>query len=114
MMGHKDAYVIGDCASIEDPRTGYPNQPTAQHALREARVAANNIISLINSRDAAEAKKEIFDYKTEGIMALIAKRNGVRFLFGHRMHGLTAWWLWRSYYLGNLPTLVERLENKSE
>ncbi len=38
MIGHKDAYVIGDCASIEDPRTGYPYPPTAQHALRQARV----------------------------------------------------------------------------
>jgi NADH dehydrogenase len=109
IMGHKDAYAIGDCACIEDPKTGNPYPPTAQHALRQARVAANNIISLINSRDAAEAKKEIFDYKTKGIMALIGQRNGVGILFGHRVHGFTAWWLWRSYYLGNLPTLEKKL-----
>jgi NADH dehydrogenase len=107
--GHKDAYVIGDCASIEDPKTGNPYPPTAQHALRQARVAANNIISLINSRDAAETKKVVFDYKTKGIMALIGQRNGVGILFGHRVHGFTAWWLWRSYYLGNLPTLEKKL-----
>jgi hypothetical protein len=29
-------------------------------------------------------------------------------LFGHRIHGFAAWWLWRSYYLGNLPTLEKK------
>ena len=40
IMGHKDAYAIGDCACIEDPKTGYLYPPTAQHALRQARVAS--------------------------------------------------------------------------
>ena len=99
----------GECASIVDPRAGTPYPPTAQHALRQARVAANNIISLINRRGAADAKKVIFDYKTKGIMALIGQRNGVGILLGHKVHGFTAWWLWRSYYLGNLPTLEKKL-----
>jgi NADH:ubiquinone reductase (H+-translocating) len=43
------------------------------------------------------------------MMALIGKRNGVGILFGHRVHGFTAWWLWRSYYLGNLPTVEKKL-----
>ena len=34
-MGYKDAYAIGDCACIQDPRTGNPYPPTAQHALRQ-------------------------------------------------------------------------------
>jgi len=42
-------------------------------------------------------------------MALIGKRNGVGILFGHKVYGFTAWWLWRSYYLGNLPTLEKKL-----
>jgi NADH dehydrogenase len=46
----------------------------------------------------------IFDYKTKGMMALIGQRNGVGILFG-----FTAWWLWRSYYLGNLPTFEKKL-----
>ena len=108
IMGYKDAYAIGDCACIQDPRTGNPYPPTAQHALRQARVAANNIISDINGGSAADAKKT-FDYKTKGMMALIGQRNGVGILLGHEVHGFTAWWLWRSYYLGNLPTLEKKL-----
>jgi NADH dehydrogenase len=45
IIGHKDAFTIGDCACIQVPRTVNPYPPTAQHALRQARVAANNIIS---------------------------------------------------------------------
>jgi NADH:ubiquinone reductase (H+-translocating) len=51
----------------------------------------------------------IFDYKTKGMMALIGQRNGVGILFGHKVHGFIAWWFWRSYYLGNLPTLEKKL-----
>jgi len=108
IIGCKDAFAIGDCASIKDPRTGNTYPPTAQHALRQARVAANNLISLINGRSAADVEK-VFDYKTKGMMALIGKRNGVGILFGHKVHGFTAWWLWRSYYLGNLPTVEKKL-----
>jgi NADH:ubiquinone reductase (H+-translocating) len=107
ILGYKDAFAIGDCACIQDPRTGNPYPPTAQHALRQARVAANNIISVINGGSAPDAKT--FDYKTKGVMALIGQRNGVGILLGHKVHGFTAWWLWRSYYLGNLPTLEKKL-----
>lgn len=108
IIGCSDAFAIGDCASIKDPGTGNAYPPTAQHALRQARVAANNLISLINGRSAADVEK-VFDYKTKGMMALIGKRNGVGILFGHKVHGFTAWWLWRSYYLGNLPTIEKKL-----
>jgi NADH:ubiquinone reductase (H+-translocating) len=108
ILGFKDAFAIGDCACIKDPRTGNPYPPTAQHALRQARVVANNLISLINGRSGAGVEK-VFDYKTKGMMALIGKRNGVGILFGHKVHGFTAWWLWRSYYLGNLPTVEKKL-----
>jgi len=41
------AFAVGDCACITDPNTGKPYPPTAQHAIRQARVAAKNIISTI-------------------------------------------------------------------
>lgn len=36
-------------------------------------------------------------------MAKIGKRNGVA-LFNHKIHGLLAWFVWRQYYLSNLPS----------
>lgn len=42
-------------------------------------------------------------------MALIGKKNGVGILLGYKVHGFVAWWLWRSYYLGNVPTWEKKL-----
>jgi hypothetical protein len=61
-------------------------------------VAAKNIIS--------SNKKTKFDYKTKGMMAEIGKRTGV----GIKSHGFAAWWLWRTCYLGNLPTIKKKLK----
>ena len=44
-------------------------------------------------------------------MAEIGKRTGVAILFGRiRLHGFPAWWLWRTYYLANLPTSKKKLK----
>ncbi|MDQ6863307.1 MAG: hypothetical protein M3044_05745 [Thermoproteota archaeon] len=29
---------------------------------------------------------------------------------GHKVHGFTAWWHWRLYYLGILPTTEKKLK----
>jgi len=82
------AFVVGDCACITDPHTGNPYPPTAQHALRQAKVATKNIIFAINGKP--NDRKISFDYKTKGMMALIGKRNGVGILLGLKVHGFTA------------------------
>ena len=106
MPGHDGVYVLGDCASITDPHTGRPYPPTAQHAIRQGKVAANNIISSIEGK---VKNKRKFDYKTKGMMAEIGKRTGVATILGFKLHGFAAWWLWRTYYLGSLPTIKKKL-----
>jgi NADH dehydrogenase len=105
--GYPGVFAIGDCAFIIDPNTGNPYPPTAQHAIREGTVASNNIISLIEGK--VESNKKAFDYKTKGMMASIGKRNGVGEILGFEVQGFVAWWMWRSYYLANLPTLQKKL-----
>ena len=83
-----------------------PYPPTAQHAITQGKVAAINIISIIKGE---ENRKKAIDYRTRGVMTLIGKRNGVGILFGYKVHGFTAWWIWRSYYLLNLPTVEKKL-----
>ena len=75
-------------------------------SLRQAKVATKNIIFAINYKT---SDKITFDYKTKGVMTLIGKRNDAGILFGHKLHGFTAWWLWRLYYLGNLQTVEKEL-----
>jgi len=107
VAGYADSIMaLGDCACVTDPNTGKPYPPTAQHALREGKVAAINLISTIKGQ---ESHKEPFDYKTKGVMTLIGKRNGVGIILGHKIHGFAAWWFWRSYYLVNLPTVEKKL-----
>jgi NADH dehydrogenase len=105
--GYPGVFAIGDCAFIIDPNTGKPYPPTAQHAIREGTVVSNNIISLIEGK--AESNRKAFNYKTKGMMASIGKRNGVGELLGFEVQGFVAWWIWRSYYLANLPTLQKKI-----
>ena len=70
-------------------------------------MAAKNIISAINEKS---NKKRKFDYETKGMMAEIGKRTGVATILGIKSHGFAAWWLWRTYYLGNLPTIKKKLK----
>jgi NADH dehydrogenase len=106
IQGYPGVFAIGDCAFIIDPNTGYPYPPTAQHAIREGTAVANNIISMIEGKT---SNKKIFDYKTKGMMATIGKRNGVGAILGIEVQGFIAWWIWRTYYLANLPTLQKKI-----
>ena len=111
-----EVYALGDCASITYPHTGNPYPPTAQHAIRQSDIVANNImLSIYEKRRGKEKleekKKKKFNYKTKGMMAQIGKRTGVAILFGKiKLHGFLAWWLWRTYYLANLPTIKKKLK----
>jgi NADH:ubiquinone reductase (H+-translocating) len=121
IVGYPGIYALGDCASITDPNTGKPYPPTAQHAIRQGNVAAKNIISSIKGTEARgggeegendrkKKNKKKFVYKTKGMMAEIGKRSGVATLFGFKVHGFAAWWLWRTFYLTNLPTKQKKLK----
>jgi NADH:quinone reductase (non-electrogenic) len=75
-------------------------------------VAANNIINSLKKGKARSngSNREKFDYKTKGMMAEIGKRTGVATLFGIKVRGFAAWWLWRTYYLAQLPTTKKKLK----
>jgi NADH:quinone reductase (non-electrogenic) len=91
-------FALGDCAVVPDKRTGKPHPPTAQHALREAKVCAHNIAVEIRG-----GKKKEFDFKMLGQLAAIGRRAGVAEILGMKFSGLPAWFLWRSIYLMKLP-----------
>ncbi|WP_326640016.1 NAD(P)/FAD-dependent oxidoreductase [Streptosporangium sp. NBC_01755] len=97
VTGIDGLWAIGDCARI--PGTdGLPCPPTAQHALREGRTAADNIAAVLRGRPPAE-----FRFRGLGILVALGHRTAVAEIRGHRLSGLLAWIMWRAIYLAKLP-----------
>jgi NADH dehydrogenase len=98
-----NVWAIGDCALIPDP-TGKPYPQLAQHALREARVLARNITCTIRG-----GAPEPFIYHTLGILASLGDFQGVGRVKKMKIRGFVAWWVWRSYYLMQMPRFERKL-----
>ncbi len=97
-------WALGDCAVVPDPRTGKPYPPTAQHALRQGKILAENILAAIRG-----GKKRPFIFTTIGLLASIGKRTGVANILGVNFSGFIAWWLWRTIYLSKLPRFEKKV-----
>jgi NADH dehydrogenase len=102
--GYPGVFALGDCAVVPDPRTGKAHPPTAQHALREGKVAARNVIAAIRG----EAPRT-FDFAALGQLAAIGRRTGVAKILGFKFSGFTAWFLWRTIYLSKLPRFEKKV-----
>ncbi|HKY34272.1 MAG TPA: YHS domain-containing (seleno)protein, partial [Candidatus Polarisedimenticolia bacterium] len=102
--GYPGVWALGDCAMVPDRRTGKACPPTAQHALREGRTAAANIVSALEG-----GPRMPFVFATLGQLATIGRRTGVARVFGITFSGFTAWWLWRTIYLAKLPRLEKKV-----
>lgn len=98
--GFPGVWALGDCASIPDG-SGGTYALTAQHAIREGPVLANNLIAVLKKRPTKP-----FRFASLGMMASLGGRKAVAQLPGDFvLTGFLAWFLWRSYYLLRLPSL---------
>ncbi|HVI81428.1 MAG TPA: NAD(P)/FAD-dependent oxidoreductase [Chthoniobacterales bacterium] len=97
-------WALGDCALVPDPATQSYCPPTAQHASREGKIVADNIIA------AADGKpKKPFSFKTLGQLAAIGRRTGVARILGVNFSGFLAWFLWRGIYWSKLPRTEKKI-----
>ncbi len=102
--GHDNVWAIGDAAAVPDPaRKGHPSPPTAQHSLRQGRVAARNVAAAIGT-----GKPKKFTYKTLGVFVDLGRRQAVAQTVGIKWRGTPAWLLARTYHLGLMPGLGRR------
>jgi len=97
-------WALGDCAAVPDPTTGKSCPPTAQHAIRQGKVVAENIFAAISG-----GRRRRFEFKTIGALASIGKRTGVARIMGVNFSGFIAWWLWRTIYLSKLPRFEKKV-----
>ena len=100
-----DVWAVGDCAFVPDIKNpGKSHPPTAQHAIREGKVVAQNIAAALLGRPGKP-----FSFKTIGLLASIGRRTGVARIFGYNFSGFLAWWMWRTIYLSKLPGLDKKV-----
>jgi NADH dehydrogenase len=104
VRGLVDAWAGGDVAAVpdRDAPTGV-SPPTAQHALRQAKVIAANVAAILNGR-----RVRPFRYQNKGMLCSLGHYRGVANPFGVRIKGFPAWFLHRSYHLVYMPTWSRR------
>ncbi len=102
--GRPGVWALGDCAAIRDRQSGRLYPPTAQHALRQGKVVAHNVIAAIRG-----TAKQPFVFSTIGQLAAIGRRTGVANILGVNFSGFIAWWMWRTIYLSKLPRLEKKV-----
>ena len=97
-------WAVGDCAAVPDATTGGLCPPTAQHATRQAAHVARNIVAALRGES-----KRAFAFNALGKMGSLGRRSAVAEIFGVKLSGFLAWWLWRTIYLMKLPGLDRKI-----
>ena len=99
VKGWPGVWALGDCAAIMQV-DGQMSPPTAQHALRQAKTCAENIVAM--ERGTAQ---RIFKFTGLGKLGSLGRRSAVAEIFGIRLSGIVAWALWRGVYAMKFPGL---------
>jgi NADH dehydrogenase len=104
VQGVAGVWAVGDCAQAMTP-DGRTAPPTAQHAIREAAVAAHNILASVRG-----GPRKVFAFRGLGKMGSLGHRSAVAEILGIRLSGFPAWWIWRTVYLMKMPGWGRRLK----
>jgi NADH dehydrogenase len=103
VKGMDHVWSIGDGAfNIDADGRNYP--ATAQHAIQQGRHLARNLTAALRSRPTSPC-----DIRSKGALAALGCRTGVAKVYGIKLSGFAAWWLWRSVYLMKMPTLARKV-----
>jgi NADH dehydrogenase len=103
-LGKPGYWAVGDCAGVPSPTGKGFSPPTAQFAIREAKACAQNIMATIDQKPMVK-----FSFKALGILASLGQRSAVAEIFGVKLTGFFAWFMWRTIYLSKLPGFARKL-----
>jgi NADH dehydrogenase len=109
--GHEDVYIIGD-GSLFFNEEGRPYPPTAQIAMQQGKVCADNIVSQI--RQASELKAFVPSIK--GVVASLGKGEAIGVVGKMKLKGRSAAYMKKIvdarwlFILGGLPLVAKKMK----
>jgi NADH dehydrogenase len=97
-------FSAGDCAAVPDlSRTGEDPgatcSPSAQHAVRQAKVLGDNVIAHLRGRPL-----KAYRHSYAGSVASLGLYRGVAEIYGIKLKGVIAWYMHRTYHVSRMPT----------
>ena len=105
--GLDDAWAAGDNAAIPDltaDQPGVMTAPNAQHAVRQAKLLAKNIVASMNGRF-----PKPYQHKYIGSVASLGLYKGVAHTYGIKVRGFPAWFMHRTYHMSKMPTFNRKV-----
>ncbi|WP_037613608.1 NAD(P)/FAD-dependent oxidoreductase [Streptomyces albus] len=73
--------------------------PNAQHAVRQARRLADNLVAVLDGREPTP-----YRHAHAGSVASLGLHKGVAHVYGRKLKGYPAWFMHRAYHLSRVPT----------
>ncbi|MER5930381.1 NAD(P)/FAD-dependent oxidoreductase [Streptomyces sp. NPDC002054] len=110
--GVEHAWAAGDAAAVPDITAGEPGRdcaPNAQHALRQAKALADNLLASLRGELLTE-----YAHKYAGSVASLGLHKGVAHVYGRKVKGYPAWLMHRAYHLSRVPTFNRKMRVLAE
>lgn len=107
VVGMPEVFSAGDCASVPDLSKDDPEaktSPSAQHAVRQAKVLADNVVAHLRGRQLTPYK-----HSYAGSVASLGLYKGVAEIYGIKLRGIVAWFMHRTYHVSRMPTWNRRV-----
>ncbi|MFF0311153.1 NAD(P)/FAD-dependent oxidoreductase [Streptosporangium sp. NPDC004379] len=102
---HDEVFTAGDCAAVPDlTKPGEMCAPNAQNAVRQAHTLADNVVATLRGRPL-----KAYRHAYAGSVAGLGFGKGVAQIYGHKLHGLPAWFMHRTYHLCRVPTFNKKV-----
>ncbi len=101
------AWSAGDCAAVPDLASSEPGAlcaPNAQHAVRQARRLADNIVASLRGEPVRQ-----YRHRSAGSVATLGLHKGVAHVYGVKVRGFPAWFMHRTYHVSRVPSLNRKI-----
>ncbi|MBA2573586.1 MAG: NAD(P)/FAD-dependent oxidoreductase [Actinomycetota bacterium] len=103
--GLTGVWTAGDNSAVPDLTSpGELCSPSAQHAVRQARVLAANVVRSLRGEPLKDYK-----HKHVGSVASLGLYKGVAQVYGVKLRGFPAWFMHRTYHMSRMPTFNKKV-----